>query len=51
MYIERIGLDGEFATSRTVTGDWILVSIQAVESGIVDPELLDEFELTAQIRI
>jgi len=51
MYIERIGLDGEFATSRIVPADWIFVSIQTVESGIVDPELLDEFELTAQIRI
>src|SRR5260370_22920194 len=49
--VKRLGLNGELSIISVVTGDWISVIVQAIEGGIVDPNLLDELKLAAQISI
>lgn len=51
MMVDRVCLNGELPTVLVVTYNWVLLIVQTIKRGIVDPELLDELELAAQVGV
>lgn len=51
MVADWLSLNRKFALAVIVAGDRIPVVVQTIKGRIVDPQLLDELELTTQISI
>jgi hypothetical protein len=49
--VDRVCLNGELPIVPVVTYNWVLLIVQTIKSGTVDPELLDKLELAAQVGV